>query len=352
MWMNKTRSKKMAKCAKIVGTGSYLPKWQVSNEQIEKMVRNFDPQKAGMPFTQWVEQVTGIKNRQFVKDEDTETMAAYASRQALEAAAMKASDIDFIIVSSFTPTRDIPNLACSLGHLIGAKSVGGFPLNTACAGFVYGLSLGYALIKSEIYRNILVVSSETLSRITDYGDPATAVLFADGAGAAILQVSEKGGICSPPYLSSEFTDHFELKNSDVVNPRERVEIKGEEFVPHSTVHMPGGPRVLRKAVNGMAEALLKALEQSPYKLEDLDAIIPHQANRRITYGLIEKLGVPKEKVCRVINVIGNTSGASVAISLDMAIRGEAGDLKINPGDLVGLTAIGGGYSIGAIIFEY
>ena len=342
----------MAKCAKIVGTGSYLPKRQVSNEQIEKMISNFDSQRAGMPFTQWVEQVTGIKNRYFVQDEDTETMAACASAQALEAAKMEAKEIDFIIVSSFTPTRDIPNLACSLGHLIGAKDAGGFPLNTACTGFIYGLSMAYALIKSNIYKNILVTSSETLSRVTDYSDPTTAVLFADGAGAAILQAGEKGGISSPPYLGSEFTDHFDLKNSNTLDSKSTIEVQGRNFIPQSTIRMPGGPQVLRKAVNGMANALLKALEQSPYKLEDLDVIVPHQANRRITSGLIEKLGVPEDMVCQVVDLIGNTSGASVAISLDMAIRGKAGDLKIKPHDLVGLTAIGGGYSLGAIIFEY
>ena len=342
----------MAKCAKIVGTGSYLPKRRVSNEEMEKMVRNFDYEKAGMPFPQWVEKVTGIKDRYFVEDEDTETMAACASRQALEAAGMKAKDIDFIIVSSFTPTREIPNIACSLGHLIGAEDIGGFPLNTACAGFVYALSMGYSLIRSGIYKNILVVSSETLSRVTDYGDPTTAVLFADGAGAAILTACESGGICSPPYLSSIFTDHFDLKNANVANSSQRKEINGQEFIPRASLHMPGGPQVLRKAVKTMAHALLKSLEQSPYSLEDLDVIIPHQANLRITYGLIEKLGVSKDKVCRVIDVIGNTSGASVAISLDMAIRGNAGDVKINRGDKVGLTAIGGGYSVGAIVFEY
>ena len=325
----------MAKCARIAGTGSYLPKRQVSNEEMEKLVRNFDPQRANMPFAQWVEQVTGIKTRYFVEDEDTETMAAEASRRALASAQIKASEIDFIIVSSFTPTRDIPNLACSLGALIGAKGVGGFPLNAACAGFVYALSMGYALIKSGIYRNILAVSSETLSRVTDYGDPTTAVLFADGAGAAILQAAEEGGISSPPYLASDFTDHFSLRS-----------------LGESKLHMPGGPQVLRKAVNGMAEALIKVLEQSPYGLDDLDVIIPHQANQRITYGLIEKLGVPKSKVCQIIEAIGNTSGASVAISLDMAIRGAAGDVKIKRGDKVALTAIGGGYSIAAIVFEY
>lgn len=342
----------MAKTARIIGTGSYLPKREVSNEQMENLVRNFNRQKAGMPFAQWIEKVTGIKNRHFVQDEDTEKMAYLASQRALEAAEMKASDLDFIIVSSFTPTKDIPNLACSVGDLLGAEGLAGFPLNTACAGYVYGLAMAYALIKSDLYRNILVVSSETLSRVTDYADPTTAVLFADGAGAAILQAAEFGGIASPPYLSNEFTEHFDLKNSDVTAAEQIFIKEDKEFVPRSMLHMPGGPQVLRRAVNGLAQALLKALEKSSYKLQDLDAIIPHQANSRITYGLIEKLGVPQEKVCRVIDKIGNTSGASVAISLDMALRGEVEGLQIKRGDLIGLTAIGGGYSIAAIIFEY
>jgi 3-oxoacyl-[acyl-carrier-protein] synthase-3 len=342
----------MAIHARVIGTGSYLPKRKIANEQIEKMVRNFDPQRAGIPFTQWVQRVTGIKTRHFVEDETTETMAAEASRRALKVAGMDAADLDFIIASSFTPKRDIPNLACSIGHLLGAKKVGGFPLNAACAGFVYALSMGYALIKSEIYRNILVVSAETLSRVTDYGDPTTAVLFADGAGAIILQASQEGGICSPPYLSSEFTDHFDLRNSYTACSEEAIEREVQEFVPRSTINMPGGPKVLRKAVNGMAYALLEALAQSPYELRDLDVIIPHQANHRITQGLIEKLELPVEKVCRIIDSTGNTSGASVAISLDMAVRGKAGEVKIKPGDIVGLTAIGAGYSLGALAFEY
>lgn len=339
----------MPKCARIIGTGSYLPKRKVSNIELEKLVSNFNYRKAGMPFAEWVEKLTGIKTRFFVNGEDTETMAASASRKALEAAGITASEVDFIIVSSFTPTRDIPNLACTLGHLIGAKDAGGFPLNTACAGFVYALAMGYALINAGIYKNILVASSEVLSKITDYGDPTTAVLFADGAGAAILQASETGGICSPPYLGSDFTDHFDLLNADVLTPEP---IKAQQFTPRNTMHMPGGPRVLRRAVNGMAKSLLKALEMSPYKIDDLDLIIPHQANSRIINSLIEKLAIDKNKVCRVIDLIGNTSGASVAISLDMAIRGKAPDVKIKRGDKVALVAIGGGYSLGSLIFEY
>ncbi|MBN3039199.1 MAG: 3-oxoacyl-ACP synthase, partial [Candidatus Omnitrophica bacterium] len=188
----------MPKSAKIIGTGSYLPKRQISNDEMEKLVRNFDYEKASMPFNQWVEKVTGIKTRYFVEDEDTESMAVEAAGKAIQASGIEANEIDFIIISSFTPTRDIPNLACSVGHRLGIEHAGGFPLNTACAGFIYASSLAHALIRAEIYKNILVISSETLSRITDYGDPTTAVLFADGAGAAVLQATEKGGVCGKP----------------------------------------------------------------------------------------------------------------------------------------------------------
>ena len=317
-----------------------------------KMVSNFDSERAGMPFAQWVERVTGIRTRHFVKDEDTEIMAVRAARRALRSAGMRAKDIDFIIISSFTPSRDIPNLACSVAHSLGMGNVGGFPLNTACAGFLYAMSMGYALIKSEFYRNILIVSAETLTRVTNYGDPTTAVLFADGAGAVVLQASEEGGICSPPYLGSEIAEHFDLTNANMTPAEKRIRINGKEFVPHNTIHMPAGPMVLRRAVNGMVQALMEALEPSPYELEDLDLIIPHQANRRITDGLVEKLGIPESKVCRTIDSIGNTSGSTVAISLDMAVHGKAGNAVVKSGDVVGLSAVGAGYSIGAVVFEY
>lgn len=342
----------MKKTARIIGTGSYLPKRLVTNEILETMVKNFDIERAGMPFVLWAETMTGIKERYYVEDESAETMGAYAAKKAIEAAGITSEDLDFIIVSSFTPSQDVPNLACSITHLIGARDIGGFPLNTACAGFIYGLSIAYSLIGMEIYQRILVVATEVLSKVTNYSDPKTAVLFGDGAGAVVLEASENGGISSFPYLSSEYSRHFELNNPNMADARGILTVEEKEYIRRCYIKMPGGPRVLRKAINSMADAALRALEQSSCRLEEIDYIIPHQANKRITDGLIEKLNVSPAKVCTTIEKFGNTSGASVAITLDKLAGGEIEDHCLKKGDKIVLTAVGAGYTFGALVLEY
>jgi 3-oxoacyl-[acyl-carrier-protein] synthase-3 len=339
------------KTARIIGTGSYLPKRLITNEDLEKIVRNFDTKKAGMPFLDWAFQMTGIRQRYYVEDEDTESMAALASARALAAARISAQEIDFIIACSFTPSKDIPNLACTIANSIGNKKIPGFPLNTACAGFVYGLAVGYGLIRAQLYKRILVVASETLSRVTDYADPKTAVLFGDGAGALILEAADEGGISSAPYLSSEYSEHFELGHTASCQASGILTAGEKEYIQRAYLRMPGGPRVLKKAIHAMSEAAGIALQRSRYKLQDIDYIVPHQANQRITTGLVEALGVPKEKVCATIERYGNTSGASVAIALDKALRGENATV-IKRGDKLVLTAVGAGYSVGAVVLEY
>ncbi|OGS27951.1 MAG: hypothetical protein A2297_07990 [Elusimicrobia bacterium RIFOXYB2_FULL_48_7] len=328
------------KKARIAGTGSYLPKKLMTNQKLEKIVKKFDPVRAGMPFCEWTEKVTGIKTRYYVEDEDTEYMAAEASKKALEAAGIKPDKLDFIIAASFTPSKEIPNLACSIADRIGNGNIPGFVLNTACAGFICGLDDAYYKIISGNYKNILIVASETLSKVTDFNDPATAVLFGDGAGAVVLQQSDKEGISTFPYLKSDYSpDHLEFKNSNIEKEK-------------CFIRMDGGPRVLKKAVNAMAEAAKKALEISTYKLEAIDWIIPHQANERIIRSLAEKLNVPMEKVCLTVDKFGNTSAATIPIALDKAVRGELENYKIKKGDKVLLTTVGGGYSIGAVVLEY
>ncbi len=339
--------------ARIVGTGSCLPRTLVTNESLQRKVKNFDETKAGMPFGKWSETVTGIKQRYYSQPGETaEILGAGAARAALEAAGVQAQEIEFIIACSFTPASLIPNAGCSIGHLIGAPRAGAFCLNTACAGFVYGLAMAYSLIRAEIYSNVLVVAGEVLSLVTDYGDPKTAVLFADGAGAAVLQAAEREGIVSSPFLSSDYSEHIHMKDLHAAVARDPLLPEESELLKRTYLSMPGGPQVLRKAVNAMAEAARNALMVSPYRLEEVSYFIPHQANQRITLGLAEKLGVPADRMVSTIETLGNTSGASVAIALDLAIRGKINGCSISRGDKIVLTAVGGGYSSGAVVFKY
>jgi len=325
--------------ARIIGTGSYLPGEPVDNDTLERRVSGFDREKAhGLSFSQWAEQVTGIKTRYFSGNESAEEMAFKASQLALDSAGIEAKDLDFIVFGTFTQEKDIPNPACTLAYKLGLD-IGAFPENTACSEFVYGLGIAHAFIKAGYYKNVLVVASERLSKIMDFSDPKTAVLFGDGAGAAVVQESDRIGMYKA-FLSSDYSYHINLDNADTQEPFEKTFLT-----------MPGGPQVLKRAIDGMAEAAFRALKNSPYTINDIDYVIPHQANERITKGLIKRLNLPEEKFCRTIYQYGNTSGASVAIALDKALRGEL-DYKVKGGDKVLLTAIGGGYTLGAIVLEF
>lgn len=324
--------------ARIAGTGSYLPGRPVTNAELERRVQGFDQAKAGMPFAEWAVKVTGIKTRHFSETESAEAMAVKASRQALAAAGIRPDQVDFIIGGTFTPEKDIPNFACSVAEGLGHLKAGGIPVNAACAGFIYGLSLAYALIKADLYRNVLVVSAERLSRLTDFADPRTAVLFGDGAGAAVVQASTERKIF-PPFLGSDFSPHIALDNADALAPYAKTFIQ-----------MPGGPHVLRRAVDSMERAGMEALKQVPCQLADVAYVIPHQANGRIVQALTERLGEQPERVAYTVEQFGNTSGATVPIALDKALRGELG-VSLKPGDKVLLTAIGGGYTVGAMVVE-
>ncbi|OGS21439.1 MAG: hypothetical protein A3J83_08490 [Elusimicrobia bacterium RIFOXYA2_FULL_40_6] len=327
------------KHARIAGTGSYLPKKMMTNEELEGLVKNFSAERAKMSFCEWTEKVTGIKTRYFIQDETVEFMAAEASKKAMEAANIKPEEIDFIVAASFTPSMKVPNLACSVSDKIGNGNIPGFVLNTACAGFIYALDDAFYRIRSGNYKNILVVASEALTRATDFNDPTTAVLFADGAGAVILQASDTGGIAGFPYLKADYSaDHLALISAN----------KGEP----NYIKMGGGPRVLKRAINAMAEAAEKALERTPYKMADINWVIPHQANGRIVEGLAEKLNVPMDKMCLTVDRFGNTSAATIPLALDKAVRGELEKYKIKRGDKLILTSVGGGYAIGAVVLEY
>jgi 3-oxoacyl-[acyl-carrier-protein] synthase-3 len=348
--------------ARIAGSGSYVPDTRVDNFQLfalDSIREDFDIERAraalrdvespeALPveevFDLWTRQVTGIGERRILTPESgltTEDMCAQASLRALEAAQMEPGDLDLILVASLTENDTVPNPACTVASLIGAPQLGGYTLNAACAGFVYGIATAWASIRAGLARNILVVSGDALSRVVDYSDVTTAVLFGDGAGAVILQPSENGdGVLGTPALGGEFA-------------REPLYLVGqgwetdEEPVP--ALRMLGGPRILRNAIVAMAELASRTLETADRSWADVDLLIPHQANLRITKGLEKHVDLSNGRVIHNIENYGNMSASTVAITLDEVLRGKHGELP-NPA-LVVLTAIGGGYTTSAVAIE-
>lgn len=348
--------------AKVVGSGSFLPPTRLDNSalyEIDAIRRNFDVEKArgslrngsGVDdlspvevFDLWSRQVTGIRERRIVDSEGevtTESMCAEASLRALEMARMDARDLDLLLVASLTASEEVPNVACTVGSLIGAPSVGGYVLNAACAGFIYAMATGFSFIKSGIASKILVVSGDALSHIVDYTDPKTAVLFGDGAGAVVLEASAgSGGVLGQPYLAADYS-------------HEHMNLTGQWWIDEgsdSHLRMGGGPQVLRQAVNTMTDVASRALATTGLGWDDIDFVIPHQANLRITQGIEKALRLNKGRVIHTIEDYGNMSASTVPITLDEVLRGRHGPVP-DPARIV-LTAVGGGYTSGAIVFEW
>lgn len=349
--------------ARIVGSGSFLPPTRLDNRalyQHEAIRRNFDVEKARSSlrdgsgvddlsaeevFDLWSRQVTGIRERRIVDSEGevtTESMCAEAAKRALDMAGMDSRELDLIVVASLTASEEVPNVACTVGSLIGAPSVGGYVLNAACAGFIYALATGFSFIKSGLARKILVISGDALSHIVDYSDPKTAVLFGDGAGAVVLEAKEGGcGILGRPYLTADYS-------------HEHMKLTGQWWITEETdsVHlrMGGGPQVLRQAVNTMTGVASRALETTGLTWDDIDFVVPHQANLRITQGIEKALRLTKGRVIHTIENYGNMSASTVPIALDEVMRGRQGPVP-DPARFV-LTAVGGGYTSGAIVFDW
>lgn len=348
--------------ARIAGSGSYVPDARVDNFELfalDSIREGFDVERARaslkdvesadtLPaeevFDLWARQVTGIRARRILTPESgltTEDMCAEASRRALEAAEMDPDDLDLILLGSLTGADSVPNPACTVAAMLGAPRLGGYTLNAACAGFVYGVVTGWATIKAGLARNVLVVSGDALSRIVDYSDVTTAVMFGDGAGAVVLQPSENGdGVLGTPAVGGEYR-------------REPLYLVGQgwetEEEPVPALRMLGGPRILRSAIVSMAELADRALTAAGRSWADVHALIPHQANLRITKGLERQVELPNGRVIHNIEDYGNMSASTVPITLDEVLRGRHGEFP-DPALLV-LTAIGGGYTSSAVVIE-
>ncbi|MFZ0008445.1 MAG: beta-ketoacyl-ACP synthase III [Steroidobacteraceae bacterium] len=315
--------------SRIAGTGSYLPHKVISNFDLEKMVDTTD---------EWIRSRTGIERRHVAADgETTVDLAEHAVRRALEAAGVAPEDVDFIAFGTTTPDLVFPNCGTILQQRLGCRGVPAFSLETACAGFMYALSIADKYVRCGEARRALVVGSETLSRITDWSDRATAVLFADGAGAVLLEPSDTPGVYST-HLHSD--GHYK----DMLYCGSGV---STGFAPKLAISMTGS-EVFKVAVTKLGQAVDETLAANGFDRTALDWLVPHQANIRIIEATARRLDLPLERVVITVQEHGNTSAASVPMALDVAVR----DGRIKRGELLLLEAFGGGFTWGSALIRY
>jgi 3-oxoacyl-[acyl-carrier-protein] synthase-3 len=308
----------------IIGTGRYLPAQILTNDEIARRLDTSD---------EWIRTMTGIGHRHIsAPDEQASDMALAASREALSAAGLKGSDLDLIVVATITPDMIFPSTAALLQSRLGARHVGAFDLSAACTGFVYGLAFADAMISKGSARHVLVVGAEKMSRLLDWNDRATCVLFGDGAGAAIVSASEIPGLRSVHL-------HADGHLPEVLNCAPNF---GSPFIRME------GSVVFRFAVRAMVEAAEEALAKAGAHADDVDWFIPHQANQRIIDATARKLGIPVERVVTSVERHANTSAASIPLALDEAVR----DGRIRAGQQVLLVGVGGGFTWGSALIRW
>jgi len=323
--------------AAIAGLGTYSPAGVLTNADFERMLETSDT---------WIRERTGISERHIAsKEETTAVMAREASLLALAEAGLGPLEIDVIIVSSATPDRPLPSVACDLQALLGARNAAAFDLDAACTGWLYSLVVAESLIASGFARRILVTGSEKLSAITDYTDRSTAVLFGDGAGAAVLTASEGGRGILAAHLKSDGTlaELLYRPGGGASAPPSEQMIKDRSYF----IKM-AGREVFKSAVRSMADAADRALEQAGITGDQVDLLIPHQANIRIIEATAEHAHIPMERVFVNVDHTGNTSSASIPLALDEARR--AG--RLQPGMTVLLVAFGAGFTWGSILLKW
>jgi len=321
----------------ILGVGKYLPEQVLTNADLERMVDTTD---------EWITTRTGIKERRIASDnEATSDMAVKAAKDALNNAGLEPKDIELIIVATITPDMFFPSTACVLQEKLGADNAPAFDIAVACSGYIYGLTIADQFIKSGMYKHALVVAAEKLSSVTDWEDRGTCVLFGDGAGAAVLGPVEKGGILNST-LGADGSKG-DLLQLPAGGSRMPASFKTVENKLH-TIKMEGNV-LFKHAVKIMAEAAQKVTEPLGLKGDDIDIIIPHQANIRILNAVAKRLGVdPHEKLYLNIEKYGNMSAASSAVALTEAVQ----EGRIKKGDTILMDAFGGGLTWGALIIEW
>ena len=312
--------------ARIVGTGSALPKTRVSNEDLTQRVDTSD---------EWIVARTGIRFRHIAQDgETTSTLATDACQKALKAANVEAGEVDLIILATATPDQTFPASATKVQAALGIDDCIAFDVAAVCSGFLYALSVADSMIRAGAARTALVIGSETFSRILDWEDRTTCVLFGDGAGAVVLRAEEgeSGILATALHADGRHNGLLYVDGGpSTTGTVGKVRMKGSE--------------VFRHAVTNLASVMKEVLDKASLGTDDIDWVVPHQANARILDATARKLGLPAEKVIMTVDQHANTSAASVPLALDLAVR----DGRIKSGDLVVLEAMGGGFTWGACV---
>ena len=325
----------MSKYARITGTGSYLPEKVLTNKDLEAMVNTSD---------QWIRERTGIVKRHVAVDGQTTCdLAEQAARRAIEAADKTANDIDLIILATTTPDKIFPSTACLVQQRLDIHGCAAFDIQAVCTGFVYALSVAEKFVMTGAARCALVIGAETFSRIIDWTDRDTCVLFGDGAGAVVLEASEAPGILSSHLHADGAYENLLHVPGGVSLGFDVPDADGD---PHFT-HMRGN-EVFKMAVNTLGRIVDETLHANNMKKSDIDWLVPHQANTRIINATARKLNMSMDKVVVTVDQHGNTSAASVPLALDTAVR----DGRIQRGEVLLLEAFGGGFTWGSVLLKF
>jgi 3-oxoacyl-[acyl-carrier-protein] synthase-3 len=321
--------------SKIIGTGSYLPARRVTNHDLAAELAAQGIETSD----EWIVTRSGIQARHYAAaDENASDLAVKAANQALEAAGLSAEQIDLIIVATSTPDfyGNFPSTACIVQNKLGIRNNGAaFDVAAVCSGFVYAMSTADAFIKAGNAKNVLVIGTEVFSRILDFNDRSTCVLFGDGAGAVVMTASEEPGVLAVKLHADGSHGHILCGPTNPSN----AAISGESFL------YMDGQAVFKLAVTVLEKVAHEALDPAPRPATSIDWLIPHQANLRIMNGTAKKLGLPVEKMVVTVNEHGNTSAASIPLALDQAVR----DGRIQPGQNILMEGVGGGFTWGAVL---
>ncbi|MFQ5851367.1 MAG: beta-ketoacyl-ACP synthase III [Candidatus Binatia bacterium] len=322
----------------ILGTGSELPSKVMTNADLERLVDTSD---------EWITTRTGIKERRVLEDgKGSADMAYCASVQALKDAGLRTEDLEAIIVGTVTPDYPFPSSACILEDMLGARKAFSFDVNAACSGFLNALAVADSFIRTGMIRNALVVGSDVLSRLLNWQDRATCILFGDGAGAIVVGYSSEGrrGVLSTRLRTDgSYAKTLYVPAGGSLKPASPETIQRNEH----TITM-NGKEVFKVAVRSMEEISREALQEADVGVDEISLVIPHQANRRIITALADRLNISMDKVVVNVDKYGNTSAASVPVALDEALRQG----RINPGDVVLLNAFGAGFAWGAAVIRF